>query len=109
MRILDLTQLKRTLTTTTTLLWGINEILQLTEVLHGTKAEFFVFHCSSLFGAIIFCFLIDHFNWSKLLFVMPIFIELYLSHITCNCIDYWDEFFSVIGICIAFICVKCER
>jgi hypothetical protein len=90
-------------------LWAINEALQLTEALHGNQAEFFVFHSSSLFGAIIFCFLIEHFNWSELFFLMPIFIELLMSWLTCQCIDYWDEIFSMVGIGIAWFFLLAEK
>jgi hypothetical protein len=101
--------LKGSLIKATTLLWAINEALQLTEALHGSQAEFFVFYSSSLFGAIIFCFLMEHFNWSRLLFLLPVFIELGMSWFTCQCVDYWDEIFSLMGIIIASIGLIIDR
>ncbi len=98
--------MKRIVIQVTTLLWGISEVLQVTEALHNTPAEFWIFHVSSFFGAIVFCYLTEHFRLPKLLYITPIMIELALSWYTCNCIDYWDIIFSAFGILVGVVCIE---
>jgi hypothetical protein len=76
--------------------------------LHNTPAEFWIFHVSSFFGAIVFCFLIEQLEWSKMLYMTPILIELLLSWYTCNCIDFWDIIFSAFGILVGAVCIKLD-
>ena len=84
---------------TTTILWVINEILQATEVFYEYALfKFLVFHLSSLYGAIIFCFLIAYLRLYKTLMIAPIAIEIFKSWMSCRCFDYWDLIFSIIGI-----------
>ncbi len=100
--------MKRIVIQVITLLWVINEVLQATEALHNTPAEFWIFHVSSFFGAIVFCFLIEQLEWSKMLYMTPILIELLLSWYTCNCIDFWDIIFSAFGILVGAVCIKLD-
>jgi len=92
----------------TTTLWVINEIVQFFVLFdRGGLMEFSAIHLSSLYGAIIFCFLITHLKMNKLFILSPLAIELSESWLTCKCIDYWDLLFSLIGICTAiWILVK---
>jgi hypothetical protein len=100
--------IRKTIILTTTL-WVINEIIQLF-VLYNKESPlgFFVVHLSSFYGAIIFCFLINYLKFTKILMIVPLVIELSESWITCNCIDYWDLLFSLIGICIANLIIHFE-
>ena len=83
----------------TTTLWVINEILQVTGVFHKyALINYLVFHLSSLYGAIIFCFLIAYLKLNKTLMIAPIAIEIFQSWLSCRCFDYWDLIFSLIGI-----------
>jgi hypothetical protein len=94
----------------TTTLWAINEILQATEIFHKYKLlVFLVIHCSSLFGAIIFCFLIAYLKLNKTFMIVPIAIEIFHSWLTCNCIDYWDLIFSLIGILTVMAILTLEK
>lgn len=93
-----------------TFLWIINEILQATEIFHKYKSlDFLVIHCSSLFGAIIFCFLIAYLKLNKTFMVVPIAIEIFQSWLTCHCFDYWDLIFSLIGILIVLMILTKEK
>ncbi len=94
----------------TTTLWVINEILQLTDVFH--KYAFFnylVIHLSSLYGAIIFCFLIAYLKLNKTLMIAPIAIEIFQSWLSCRCFDYWDLIFSLIGILTVLMVLTKEK
>ncbi len=100
----------RKTTITITILWVINEILQATEIFHKYKLlAFLVIHCSSLFGAIIFCFLIAYLKLNKTFMIVPIAIEILQSWLACRCFDYWDLIFSLIGILSVMILETKEK
>lgn len=90
--------------------WIINEILQVTELLHEYAVfNFLVFHLASLYGAIVFCFLIVYLKLNKALMIAPIIIEIIQSWMSCRCFDYWDLIFSSIGILIVILILKLEK
>lgn len=94
----------------TTTLWAINEILQATEIFHKYKLlDFLVIHCSSLFGAIIFCFLLAYLKLNKTFMIVPIAIEIFQSWLSCRCFDYWDLIFSISGIIIVMVILTLEK
>ena len=94
----------------TTTLWVINEILQITGVFHKyALINYFVFHLSSLYGAIIFCFLIAYLKLNKTLMIAPIAIEIFQSWLSCSCFDYWDLLFSLIGILTVILILAKEK
>jgi hypothetical protein len=70
---------------------------------------FLVIHCSSLFGAIIFCFLIAYLKLNKTFMIVPIAIEILQSWLACRCFDYWDLIFSLIGILSVMILETKEK
>lgn len=90
--------------------WIINEILQVAEVLHKYAVfNFLVFHLSSLYGAIVFCFLIAYLKLNKALMIAPIIIEIFQSWMSCRCFDYWDLIFSISGIIIVMVILTLEK
>jgi hypothetical protein len=92
----------RKITIGITTLWVINELAQFTEILHESHVlKFFIVHLSSLYGAIIFCFLINELKLKRILFACPVFIEIFQSWSSCGCFDFTDILFSIIGISIA--------
>lgn len=100
----------RKTTITITILWVINEILQATEIFHKYKLlDFLVIHCSSLFGAIIFCFLIAYLKLNKTFMIVPIAIEIFQSWLACRCFDYWDLIFSTSGILTVMVILTLEK
>ena len=101
--------IRKTIIAATTL-WVINEILQETEVFHQFPFfVFFVIHLSSLYGAIIFCFLIAYLKLNKTFMIAPIAIEIFQSWVSCRCFDYWDIIFSLIGILIVLMILTKEK
>jgi hypothetical protein len=100
----------RKIITLTTILWVINEIIQATEIYNKLSVfGFFIIHFSSLYGAIIFCFLINHLKLNKSLMIVPIVIEIFQSWVSCRCIDYGDLIFSISGILIVFLILTLEN
>ena len=95
----------------TTTLWVINEIIQATEVLHEYKVfNFLVIHISSFYGAIIFCFLVAYLKLNKTFMIIPLAIEIFQSRLSsCNCFDYWDLLFSLIGILTVILILAKEK
>ena len=90
--------------------WIINEILQVTEVFYKYEVfNFLVFHLSSLYGAIIFCFLITYLKLNKTFMIGPIAIEIFQSWVSCRCFDYWDLIFSISGILIVIVILTLEK
>lgn len=84
--------------------WIINEILEVTAVFNNYAVfNFLVFHLSSLYGAIIFCFLIAFLKLNKAFMIVPLAIEIFQSWLSCRCFDYWDLIFSLIGILTAMV------
>lgn len=101
--------IRKTIIAATTL-WVINEILQETEIFHQFPfLVFFVIHLSSLYGAIIFCFLIAYLKLNKTFMIAPIAIEIFQSRLSCRCFDYWDIIFSLIGISIVLMILTKEK
>lgn len=95
---------------TITILWVINEILQATEIFHKYKLlDFLVVHLSSLYGAIIFCFLIAYLKLNKTLMIAPIAIEIFQSWVSYRSFDYWDIIFSLIGILFVLMILTKEK
>ena len=74
-----------------------------------TLLNFFVIHLSSLYGAIIFCFLIVYLKLNKTFMIAPIAIEIIQSWQSCNCFDYWDLIFSLIGILTVVMILTIEK
>jgi glycopeptide antibiotics resistance protein len=71
--------------------------------------DFFIIHSSSLFGAIIFCFLIAYLKLKKTFMIVPLAIEILQSWLACRCFDYWDLIFSLIGILSVMIIETKEK
>jgi hypothetical protein len=86
------------------LFWIINEIVQATLIFQkNILLNFFIIHLSSLYGGLIFCFLIDFLKLNKILFFTPIAIEILQSWLSFRCFDYWDLIFSLMGILIVIL------
>ncbi len=92
--------------TAITILWIINELLQLTKLLQEYSiVKFSVIHLSSLYGAFVFCSFLSYLKFSRLFIITPIAIELFKSWNTCHCIDGWDLVFSMAGILLYYIMI----
>jgi len=77
-------------------------LAQFTEILHESHVlKFFIVHLSSLYGAVIFCFLINELRLKRILFACPVFIEIFQSWVSSGCFDFPDILFSIIGILFA--------
>jgi hypothetical protein len=95
---------------TITILWVINEVLQITQVFYQIPLfNFFLFHLSSLYGAMIFCFLVNHLKFKKILFFAPLVIEIFLSWLTSHTFDFWDLIFSLIGISTVYLILQFRK
>jgi hypothetical protein len=68
-----------------------------------------VMHLSSVFGAIVFCFLMVYLRLPKILMLIPLGIELVESLVLFKCIDYLDLIFSLFGILIVLLSLFIQK
>ncbi len=83
------------------ILWVINELFQYLEILNSFRfSSFIVFHASSFYGAVVFCFLVEYLEFHQFFFIIPLLIEMGKSYLTYGIVDFMDLVFSLFGILI---------